>query len=145
MRKFKDSAGRTWEIVINVGAIKRVLAVTKHNLCNLHDHGDGQLPLVLRLEQDVTILFDVLWELVKDQAAKLGVSFDQFCEAFDAGSLGDTAEAFWGELADFFRRWRPSVSRMIQEVRNPAPVSEPVENSPEASGSTSGTSPAPSA
>lgn len=115
MKTFKDSAGRSWNISITVDSIKRVQAATGLNLCQLHE---GEPPLILRLEQDVALLFDVIWQLIETQAAPMGVTQEQFAASIDAASVGPAATAFWEELADFFQSLRPAVRQMIADIRS---------------------------
>ncbi len=122
MRTFKDSAGRSWTISITVDAIKRVMGNVGVNLSELHA---GDPPLIVRLEADAVLLFDVIFQLVEPQAASVGVSAEQFATSIDAQSVGPAATAFWEELADFFQSLRPAIKQMIDDIRGLTAASEP--------------------
>jgi len=123
MRTFKDSAGRSWTISITVDAIKRVMGSLCVNLSELHA---GEPPLIVRLEADAVLLFDVIFQLVAPQAASVGVSAEQFATSIDSQSVGPAATAFWEELADFFQSLRPAIKQMIDDIRGLTAASEPV-------------------
>jgi len=114
MRTFKDSAGRAWNLAITVDAIKRVMGSVGVNLSELHA---GDPPLIVRLEADAILLFDVIFQLVAPQAASVGVSAEQFATSIDAQSVGPVVTAFWEELADFFQSLRPAMRQMIEDIR----------------------------
>jgi len=108
MRTFTDSAGRAWTISITVGAVQRVQAGCAANLSMLdRPCAPGQPPLLEALQRDALVFAAALWHLVADQAGKLGLTREQFIESLDANCLPGALEAFWAELADFFRAWRP--------------------------------------
>lgn len=99
MKAFKDNLGRRWDVAINVATAGHVKTLTGVNLYKLID--DGCRPLGLLLE-DPCKLVDVLYVLVKDQADREKVTDEDFGRAFSGDSLEAAAEAFLGELTDFF-------------------------------------------
>ena len=123
MRTFKDAAGRTWNLSITVDAIKRVMGSVGVNLSELHA---GEPPLIVRLEADAILLFDVIFQLVAPQASAVGVTAEQFAASIDAKSVGPAATAFWEELADFFQSLRPAMRAMIEDIRGLSLESEAV-------------------
>lgn len=123
MRTFKDSAGRSWTISITVDAIKRVMGSVGVNLSELHG---GDPPLIVRLEADAVLLFDVIYQLIAPQASAVGVTPEQFAVSIDTQSVGPAATAFWEELADFFQSLRPAIRQMIDDIRGLTAASQPV-------------------
>ena len=135
MKTFTDGMNRSWTLSLNVAAIRRIKATLEIDLCDLHS---GEKPLVLRLANDLALLFDLIAELTRSQWEAAGLTREQFEAAFDGAGVQSAAEAFWGELADFFRRWKPALSQLIEELVQAQPaVAE--------SGEPSGTVPASSA
>jgi len=64
MKTFTDGMNRSWTLTLNVAAIRRIKATVGIDLCDLHS---GEKPLVLRLANDLDLLFDVLAELTRNQ------------------------------------------------------------------------------
>lgn len=112
MRSFTDSAGRAWDVVINVAAVKRVRGLLGVDLNGLIT--DGARPLAALLD-DPCKLVDVLYVLCREQAEAAGVTDEQFGAAMGGDSLAHAADAFLEELIDFFRdpRARASLRRLI--------------------------------
>ena len=100
MKTFTDSQGREWQIAITVGSIKQVRDLLDVNLAELTD---GDPPLLTRLEIDIVLLCDVIYALVKPQADESGVTDEQFGAALGGEAIRAAHDAFWEELADFFR------------------------------------------
>jgi hypothetical protein len=126
---------RSWTLTLNVAAIRRIKATLAIDLCDLHS---GDKPLVLRLANDLSLLFDVIAELTRSQWEAAGLTREQFEAAFDGAGVQSVADAFWGELADFFRRWKPALAQMIEEIVLAQPAAQE-------SGASSGTAPESSA
>ena len=135
MKTFTDGMNRSWTLTLNVAAVRRVKATVGIDLCDLHS---GEKPLVLRLANDLALLFDLIAELTRSQWEAAGLTPEQFEAAFDGVGVQSAADAFWGELADFFRRWKPALSQLIEEIVLAKPAAAE-------SGEPSGTAPASSA
>lgn len=132
MRTFADNMGRTWSLALTVAALSRVKgSAVAVNLCDLHE---GDPPLVIRLERDLSLLADVTFEMVREQAEKSGLTRDQYMASLDGPACGRMAEAFWAELADFFRPCRPQACRMIEELTARAPAVPPASDAKDAGG-----------
>lgn len=114
MKTFKDRQGKTWEISIDVAALKRVKGVLDLDLTAVIE-GD----LIKRLSSDVILLCDVIYVLCQPQAEEhFGENSDeQFGRSLDADCFAEAEEAFWAELVNFFRsRGGNWISRMRQKV-----------------------------
>ncbi len=103
MRTFVDTAQRSWQIAITLDAVRRVRDLLGVDLLGLTD---GEPPLLTRLGTDIVLLCDVVFAIVKPQADAAGVTDQQFGESLGGDAIAEAAEAFWGELTDFFRRLR---------------------------------------
>jgi len=133
MRTFSDSAGRTWQLAITVDAVRRVRDLVGVNLARLIEPREaggpssasgpsratprgGSLPLLTDLEDDLLLLVDVIYALVKPQADAQGVSDADFGRALGGEAIAGAHEAFWRELADFFRSLkRQAPARAIEK------------------------------
>ncbi|MBI1374491.1 MAG: hypothetical protein GC159_17375 [Phycisphaera sp.] len=160
MTTFKDNEGRDWQIDITVDAIKRVKGLLDVNLAEINAPGSaegGGVPLMTRIETDIMLLCDVIYALCKPQADSHNVSDEQFGAALGGDAIAAAHDAFWRELADFFRKVRrgdvaQAIDKQIELVHaavdrattaiNSVNVDEAVE---EAFGSQSTNSPASSA
>jgi len=145
MRIFNDSQGREWTIALNVAALRK-LQGHGVDLCELHA---GEPALILRLTSDAAMLAGVIWHLLDDAGNSRGVSQAEFEAGLDGAAMGRASTAFWEELVDFFRPWRPSSAKLVIEVASdllgikpaadaaePSPPGKPSGDSPGSSGST---------
>lgn len=107
---FKDTEGRTWEIAINTTAIKRVREMCDVNLLDIADK-----EVLQQLSNDLVLLVDVLYCLVKKQADEAGVTDEKFGEALGGDVLDDAVVAFRKELVDFFPKRRRETLRKLLE------------------------------
>lgn len=120
-RQFTDLAGRVWTLAITFLEHRKIREATGVKVGDLVD--DGCKPLA-ELLGDPDRFCLVLWVLVRDQAAALGVNEEQFLK----GLAGDPAEAaalrFVEALADFCpsqtRQLLLSLARKNQMVRTTA-------------------------
>jgi hypothetical protein len=113
MHRFVANDQRSWEITINVAAVKRVRGLLQIDLYGLVDDGFQSLG---KLVSDPVTLADVLYCLCKDQADKLGVSDEDFGRSLAGDAIARAADAFVEELIDFFpdARARESLRKAIQ-------------------------------
>jgi hypothetical protein len=95
---FKDSGGREWNCKITVGTAKRVKEATGCDLGNML--ADKMAPM-REIAEDCTKLLGVIWEIIKPQAVKAGVSFDDFADAIDGDILEAVGDTFVDAIADF--------------------------------------------
>jgi hypothetical protein len=116
MHSFRDNAGRTWTVAINVAAIKRVRGLVGIDLYTLID--DGFQPLGA-LVADPVRLADVLYCLCQDEADARQVSDEDFGRALAGDAIALATEAFLEELIDFFpdARTRASLTKVLAAGR----------------------------
>ena len=103
MKTFADTTGHSWQVAITLDAVRRVRDLLGVDLMDLTT---GEPPLLTRLGTDIVLLCDVIFVVVKPQADAAGVTDAQFGAALGGDTIAEAAEAFWGELADFFRLLR---------------------------------------
>jgi hypothetical protein len=113
MHSFVDNEKRTWEISINVTAVKRIRGLLGVDLYSLIDDGFKSLS---KLVSDPVTLADVLYCLCKDQAEKQSISDEEFGRALAGDAITLAADAFVEELIDFFpdARARASLRKAIE-------------------------------
>ncbi len=107
MHSFQDDQGFSWQIAINIHAIKRVKDVLSIDLLWIdepHDGKEGSEPLLTRLSIDLILLVDVIFVLVKPQADRHNITDEQFGARLGGKAFHAAFEAFWQELIDFFRQ-----------------------------------------
>lgn len=116
MHSFRDNAGRTWTVAINVAAIKRVRGLVGVDLYTLID--DGFRPLGA-LVADPVRLVDVLYCLCRDEADARQISDEDFGRALAGDAIALATEAFLEELIDFFpdARTRASLTKVLAAGR----------------------------
>jgi len=113
MHSFVDNSRRTWEIAINVAAVKRIRGLLGIDLYALVDDGFKSLS---KLVSDPVTLADVLYCLCKEQADKQSISDEDFGRALAGDAITHAADAFVEELIDFFpdARARASLRKAIE-------------------------------
>lgn len=104
MKTFKDNAGRTWTLSLNVDAVKRVRSLASVNLLEAIE---GKL--LERLGSDPILLCDVLFALVKPEADAQNVSDVEFGRALGGDAIDLATTALMEELVDFFPKRRRGV------------------------------------
>lgn len=102
MHSFKDNAGRTWSVAINVTVAKRVRDTLKVDVLRLS--GDAERPeehLFTKLHTDPIFLVDLLFVICQTEAESNGVTDVQFGEAMAGDCIDLAAKALLEELVDF--------------------------------------------
>jgi hypothetical protein len=118
MQAFKDTAGRTWEITINVATVRRVRgSCLKLDLMKLVDDGAKGLTDLLN---DIVAFVDLLYVLCQPQADQLGVTDIQFGESMGGDSLDQAADAFMKEFIDFFpqKKARENLHQLMSKSKS---------------------------
>ena len=113
MHSFVDNSQRTWEVAINVAAVKRIRGLLGIDLYSLVDDGFKSLS---KLVSDPVTLADVVYCLCKDQADKQSITDEDFGRALAGDAITLAADAFVEELIDFFpdARARTSLRKAIE-------------------------------
>lgn len=123
-QSFKDTDGRTWSIVLTLGAVERL----KHSELGLDllrmdvpiaVAGKAEkLPPALLLEIDLPIVANVVWLLIEPEANRLGVSQQAFLESVDGDVFFAAKEALGRALTDFSQKLRrPEQVEMLSKSR----------------------------
>ena len=119
MHAFTDSAGREWNIALNINAIRRIRDGVKTRDGSTVDLLAPQLAEVIRsLTLDTISLCDCVYLAVQPEAEKRGISSEQFGEALCGDAIADATQAFLGALTDFTPspRDRARVARVMKAL-----------------------------
>ena len=106
MKTFKDNAGRTWTVGVDVAAIKRVRSLLDVDLM-----GAVEGKLLERLVSDPVLLCDVIYCVCKPEADSRGVSDEDFGRAMAGDAIEHATTALLEELVDFFPQARRRLLR----------------------------------
>ena len=97
MKTFKDNAGRSWTITVNVDAIKRVRSLLD---VNLMEAVEGKL--LEQLVSDPVLLCDIIYVLCKPEADTQQVSDEDFGRSMAGDAVEHATTALLEELVEFF-------------------------------------------
>jgi hypothetical protein len=100
MASFKDATGRTWPIRLTIATARLVVAEHKIDLLVLHDKAAG---VFSRLTSSPNQIVDVVWTLIRKEAAEQGVTAEAFLDAVDGPTIEGMTEALIEGVIDFFR------------------------------------------
>lgn len=100
---FRDLAGRTWLITIRVGSLRMLR--NEYDLDLLQILNPDKNPLA-QLADDPYRICDVLWALIKTQAAEAGVSEQEWQDSMAGDCLSEAANALIDATIDFFPHHR---------------------------------------
>jgi len=113
MRQFKDNAGRTWTVEINVATLKRVRGLTGVDLMQVIEG-----TLIEKLIRDPVLLCDVVYAVCKPEAdaATPRVSDEEFGKAMAGDAIEAATSALLDELISFCPspRDRANLGRVLQ-------------------------------
>ena len=113
MRQFKDNAGRTWTVDINVATLKRVRGLTGVDLMQVIEG-----TLIEKLIRDPVLLCDVVYAVCKPEAdaATPRVSDEEFGKAMAGDAIEAATQAVLDELISFCPspRDRANLGRVLQ-------------------------------
>lgn len=96
MKTFKDNAGRTWTVSVDVDAIRRVRTALKVNLTST-DFG----AVLEQILSDPVLLCDVLYVICKPEADRQKVSDEDFGRAMAGDAIEHATGALLEELGNF--------------------------------------------
>lgn len=109
--RFTDREGRAWTIDLNFEVYRRVLGNCDVDLCDIV-YEDQKCLVQLR---DAVTLVDVLFEIVREQAAAMHVDEHAFAKAIDMEVLADALRKLIDEML-FFSRSHPRAAIVREAV-----------------------------
>jgi hypothetical protein len=107
MKTFKDNAGRTWTIAVNIAAVKRVKSLLDIDLIE----GVVKEGVIDELATNPILLCDVIYAICKPEADKQNITDEQFGQAMAGDAIELATEALLEELVDFFPEAKRRVLR----------------------------------
>jgi hypothetical protein len=121
MRTFKDNAGRSWSVSVNVETARQIRTMAHVDLMELVERqpAEAEQPkrsLLERLIRDPILLCDVLYVVCKDQADQLGVSDADFGRALYGTAITAGRTALLEEIADFFPDEGPALRSQANKI-----------------------------
>jgi hypothetical protein len=116
MHTFRDTAGRTWTVAINVTAIARVRGTLGIDLNNLLFENFEKF---IALFRDPVQLADMLYCLCKDEAEARNITKEEFGAALSGDALADAKNAFANEYIAFFDdpQFRNIVRKVVEAYK----------------------------
>lgn len=101
MPSFKDRAGRSWLVELDVSTVRRVRQKTEDgiDLLAVFDN-DGEL--LNRLYSDPILLAEVLWAICQPQIDDKQITDEEFGRGLAGEAIADATTALLEALADFF-------------------------------------------
>ena len=109
MASFRDGNGKTWDVRVDVAAVKRVLDLAHVDL-RVIESGKTLAELAL----DPIKLVDTLYAVVKPQIDAAGLTDEQFAALFAGDVLEQAATALIDGILDFFPA---SQRRALEKLR----------------------------
>lgn len=107
MKTFKDNAGRTWTIAVNIAAVKRVKSLLDVDLIE----GVVKEGVIDELATNPILLCDVIYAICKPEADKQNITDEQFGQAMAGDAIELATGALLEELVDFFPEAKRRVLR----------------------------------
>lgn len=118
MKTFRDSAGREWNITVDVGAIKRVMKAPIEHLgeplkVNLLELVDTDGELLKKVVAYPPLVCDIAYALCKPQCDEKDVSDEEFGRAMGGDVLEQVLDVIIEETVDFFPQSRRAVLQKV--------------------------------
>ena len=116
MKSFTDNLGRTWTLVVNVAAIKRVRAlcgVDLNAIVEIDKENNPTAELLERLSYDPVLLVDVLYAVCKPECDQKNISDEDFGAAMAGDAIEQATSALLDEVVDFFPTAKRTALRRI--------------------------------
>jgi len=114
MASFEDTQGRKWHLSIDINTIRRVRTMTGFDLYKMVEFGNNNGGTIRQLTEDVILLVDVLYAIVKPDADQAGITDEEFGAALGGDVLGRATEA----LLDAYINFCPSrQSKILTAIR----------------------------
>ena len=109
--EFTDSHGEVWSTRVSVATARRIKAEANVDVREIADH---DLELLAKLFDDQMFLGMIVYAICKPEAARRGMSEDEFLDRFDGETIERAALAVAVGVADFSRSRR--ARELLREV-----------------------------
>lgn len=120
MHSFVDKNGRSWAVVVNIAAVKRVRALCSGlnilELISVDENGKTDSSTLDKLSNDPVLLVDTLYAVCKPEADANNITDEQFGEAMNGDAIERATRAFLDEMVDFFPETKRLVLRKVLDA-----------------------------
>jgi histidine ammonia-lyase len=112
--KFRDAAGREWDVSINVGVVMALKAAG----FDFYKLAENKGKALVNLYQDDFAFAELLWKLVESQAKAANVSAAEFYAALAGQALDDAWKEFGAAYVGFTRgeETRSALRKVLDEI-----------------------------
>ena len=115
MPQFMDCEARTWNLRIDIDAIRRVRSAHSIDLATALASPEA----IERLTNDIVLTVDVIYEICRPVAEKHGVTPESFGQSLAGDALGQAVTAFEEALVEFLpeSKRRAAARRIVEAGR----------------------------
>jgi hypothetical protein len=106
MRLFQDTKGRSWEIAVDIGTVKRVRRLVGFELLSIVE--DEGRPIIA-LRDDPEKLFNVVYAICEPQIVAEKVTQEDFGRSVNCECLENAWDLIFGAMTDFFSKGRRQI------------------------------------
>lgn len=117
MKTFKDSRDNNWNVVINVGQIKRLRDRLDIDVARMFE---DEAKVYRELIGDPVAFVNLMFVICEEQANARNVTDVQFGEAFDGDTYERAIEAFYEEMVLFFPKRQRDTLTAVNAKMNQA-------------------------
>ena len=104
MRVFKDKNDFSWEIEVNISALKKVKSYLDLNLLDIFKQNPEtqKFELLEKISEDPILLVDLLFVLCEKQVKERNMNAEDFANVFSGEVIENAVNALLYEIIDFF-------------------------------------------
>ena len=118
MRVFKDKNDFSWEIEVNISALKRVKSYLDLNLLDIFKQNQEtqKFELLEKISEDPILLVDLLFVLCEKQVKERKMSTEDFANVFSGEVIENAVNSLLYEIIDFFPETKKAVLKKILDT-----------------------------
>lgn len=111
MAAFKDNKGKLWELNLTTTSAKRIQSLTQFNILSRKED------VWQRLSDDMILLVDVIYAMVKPDADAKGITDEQFGESLVGDAIVEATKALQETYVLFFpAQQRANLQKMMKAL-----------------------------
>ena len=118
MRVFKDKNDFSWEIEVNISALKKVKSYLDLNLLDIFKQNPEtqKFELLEKISEDPILLVDLLFVLCEKQVKERNMNAEDFANVFSGEVIENAVNALLYEIIDFFQETKKAVLKKILDT-----------------------------
>ena len=118
MRVFKDKKDFSWEIEVNISALKRVKSHLDLNLLDIFKQNPEtqKFELLEKISEDPILLVDLLFVLCEKQVKERNMNAEDFANVFSGEVIENAVNSLLYEIIDFFPETKKAVLKKILDT-----------------------------